>query len=112
LIVIIVGHTLCNASRIALKSANADKPKPPTTSVERWLVPLVNLAKSLELPDNEESVPILIEASVRKQVQNVAQSQAMQVARKNNTNVEIHGWIYDLETGILEALDVSKDALA
>lgn len=73
-------------------------------SLNRWLVPLVTLARTPEiqrLQPPDIAIAALTELNIRTQMGNVRAT----VAGKK---VEVHGWIYDLATGILSDLDAPR----
>ena len=56
-------------------------------------------------PDGD--LTALVEANVRMQVENLAQSDVLQRAWAAGKDVQVHGWVYELETGRLRDLGVS-----
>jgi carbonic anhydrase len=95
-----------------LKAVTADSPPPePTTPLARWLAPLTALAGSLELkgvPESEAMTKI-VEASVRAQVENVARAAPVRDAwAGGKKNLWVHGLVYELETGTLRDLGVTR----
>jgi carbonic anhydrase len=54
----------------------------------------------------------LVAANVRAQVANVAASAPVQAAWKKNQKLHVHGWVYRLETGLLEDLHVTQPPMA
>ena len=101
--VIIVGHTNCGG--VAAAHAAAENPgtlerlAPP---LRRWLAPLVEVAKGFE-----GDVAALMEENVSVQVGNVVRSDAVRDAWAQGHDVQVHGWVYELETGRLRDLGVS-----
>ncbi len=86
-------------------------PPEPTTPLARWLAPLTALAGSLDLegvPDSEAMTKI-IEANVRVQVENVTHSAPVREAwAGGRKNLWVHGLVYELETGTLKDLNVTR----
>ena len=72
------------------------------------------MAASLHLSSapKEEALPILIEENVKMQVDNLSQTPAITNAWKNKNgkgkDVYIHGWVFDLASGRLKDLRVSR----
>ena len=99
---IVVGHTECGGAKHCLEAAN-HPPQPPVDPLHRWLEPLTELARSI--PQAERTLPILVKKNVEKQVQTLKSLGTVQKA-----NVKVHGWIYDLSTGILN--DKAVDLVA
>ena len=97
-----VGHTGCGAVEAALN------PPGPPSHLTQWLKPLVELAGSLNLlPPSPGAEAILTEENVIKQVENLATSGVTisPVGRR----LKIHGWIFDLEQGLLRDLNVTTE---
>ena len=90
-------------------------PPAPTTPLERWLAPLTALAGSLDLKDvpEPEALTKIVEASVRAQVENVVGTAPVKDAwAGGKKNLWVHGLVYELETGNLRDLSVTKGPLA
>ena len=85
-----------------------------TPVLERWLTPLVELAKRLVSgPPHPEILTRLIEESVSVQLNNVANSEPVRKAwAGGRKNLSVHGLICELETGRLRDLKVTKEAQA
>ncbi|OSD00755.1 carbonic anhydrase [Trametes coccinea BRFM310] len=100
--VILVGHTNCGGAQACL--AAASKPSasaPPQDPLSRWLAPLTELARE------HDELTALVEANVRAQVAHIAESEVMKAAWAAGRDVQVHGWVYELETGRLRDLGVS-----
>jgi len=102
----------------------------PDGPLVRWLTPLIKLADSLGLGSKPqaEAVDILVSRtslrcslrltvppyqvreSVKKQVENVVQTDIIQHAWAKKNDVRVHGWVYELETGKLKDLGVTHKA--
>jgi len=105
--VIVKGHSSCGGCVAAHgappPSARGDTP------LARFLTPLIELRHSMK----ECAVDELIEANVKRGVQNIADSAVMQAAWAKHAKGEmrpvyIHGWVYDLASGRLRDLDISQ----
>ncbi|KAF4615164.1 hypothetical protein D9613_003170 [Agrocybe pediades] len=123
--VVIVGHTECGGAAACLAAAqspslNVNAPiatipsLPADSSLNRWLEPLTKLAASLKvsaIPHNE-ALPLLVEENVKAQVENLSNTVAIQDAWTKGTskgqNVWLHGWVYDLKTGLLKDLNITR----
>jgi len=110
--VLVVGHTNCGGAAACLKAVTAGTPPPePTTPLARWLAPLTALAGTLNLQGvpNSEAMTKIVEASVRAQVDNVAGTAPVQEAwAGGRKNLWVHGLVYELETGTLKDLNVTR----
>jgi len=118
--VIIVGHSHCGGAAASLKAAQNPKfvPRIPIITIDgepansplnRWLEPLTLLAYSLRLPDNsKESLDILVRENIKAQVENLANTETIVKAWALMKPVFIHRWVYDLDTRLLEDLNISR----
>ncbi|EIW70520.1 hypothetical protein TREMEDRAFT_56612 [Tremella mesenterica DSM 1558] len=91
--IIVAGHTCCGGCIAAYESPRTGN---PDTHLHNFLAPIIKLRH--ELPE-ESSVDDLIEANVKLNVENVANSQTMQEAWGKGMQVYVHGWMYDLGSG-------------
>ena len=99
-----------------LSHAGAREWRPPSDHggwsrpLGRWLAPLVDLAASLNLADSDRSSALakLVDANVRKQVENLTASDVMQNAWAAGKSVRVHGLVYDLASGELKDLGVTQ----
>jgi carbonic anhydrase len=55
----------------------------------------------------EKALPIAVEANIVRQVGNLSETAAIRNAWKEEKDVSIHGWIYELATGRLRPLEVN-----
>lgn len=125
LLVVIVGHSECGGAAACLAAAqniadDLDKPiatvasLPAESSLNRWLEPLTRLAASLELSStpHAEALPLVVEENVKMQVDNLAKTQAITEAwtkgARKGQDVWIHGWVYDIGTGKLRDLNITR----
>ncbi|KAJ2920895.1 hypothetical protein H1R20_g2157, partial [Candolleomyces eurysporus] len=123
--VVIVGHTECGGAAaclgasqnpsLDLKNAIATVPSlPADSSLNRWLEPLTRLAASLGLSStpHQEALPVVVEENVKMQVDMLAKTVTINDAWTKGTpkgqQVWIHGWVYDIATGKLKDLNVSR----
>lgn len=129
--VIVVGHTSCGgvaaAVKQALKEQEDDYEPPPSSALARHLSSLTELARYFRVRVRERNimsgksmqerlVPLLTEASVRRQIQNIVEHPVIQdnwnqrvspLNGKVNPRVTIHGWIHNLHDNRLFDLNVS-----
>lgn len=119
-----MGHSHCGGADASLKAAQAPGfiPKTPLITINgepadsplnQWLEPLTLLAHSLKLPDSSpKSREMVIRENVKAQVENLANTKTilkawLQLSPKKQ-KVFIHGWVYDLATGLLKDLGISR----
>lgn len=104
--VIVCGHYGCGGVRAALDSR-------PAGLVDHWLghVRAVHRLhrEALDGLDPEARVHRLCELNVLEQARNVAQTPSVRDAWARSQPLAVHGWIYDLEDGLLRDLDVTAE---
>lgn len=108
-LVLVVGHTNCGGAAACLNTVTGGTA--PPEPLARWLAPLTALAGSLDLKDvpNSEAMTKIVEASVRAQVGNVAGTAPVRDAwAGGRKNLWVHGLVYELETGTLKDLNVTR----
>ncbi|KAF5380821.1 hypothetical protein D9615_004085 [Tricholomella constricta] len=127
--VVVVGHSECggaaaclNAAQNALFTEDGPVVTVPSLSPEdplnRWLEPLTRLAGSLHLSTTPkiEALPIVVEENVRRQVENLCKSATLVNAwasgDEKKKSVWVHGWVYNLGTGRLRDLKVTRGPTA
>ncbi|KIJ34973.1 hypothetical protein M422DRAFT_61329 [Sphaerobolus stellatus SS14] len=114
--VVIVGHTSCGGAAACLKGArelrNSDGTGAHEAPLERWLAPLTSLVASLDISGPEvpdaEALPVVVEENVKMQVENVVSSEIIRKAWSAGKNVHVHGWVYRVEEGRLQDLNISQ----
>ena len=103
--IIVCGHYGCGGVHTAMTNNQLGL-------INTWLLNIKNTYKShydeLQLiEDTTERGDKLCELNVIAQVNSIAQTSIVQNAWKSNANLDIHGWIYSIENGLLNNLDVS-----
>jgi carbonic anhydrase len=107
--VIIAGHYGCGGVTAALS-------KRQFGLIDNWLRHIKDVYRihSHELDaiaDHTEKVNRLVELNVEEQVYNLCRTTVVQNAWKERPDLEVHGWVIDLKTGLVKDLNVShKDA--
>jgi carbonic anhydrase len=86
--IIVCGHYRCGGVRAALEGHQAG-------AVALWLQPLRNLA-----------------AAYREELHEQPTSEVVQAAWERGAELAVHGWIYDLEDGLLRDLEVTRGRVA
>jgi len=99
--VVVVGHTECGGAKHCLKAAQNPSHESPATPLLRWLEPLTQLARSLDLGSlsHEEGLAKLVKSNVMQQVQNLAKTETIKNVWGRGEDLWVHGLIYDLSTG-------------
>jgi len=100
--VIVCGHYGCGGIRAALDGSAHGL-------IDNWLghvqdIAEANAAELDELPDARARQQRLTELNVLTQMGNVERTTIIRDARTRGLDVQIHGWIYDLEDGLLRDL--------
>jgi carbonic anhydrase len=103
--VIICGHYGCGGVLAALRDEKLGL-------IDNWLRHVQDVRwKHREqidaLPTEDEKHRRLCELNVREQVVNVAQTTVVRDAWARGQDVTIHGWVYDLQDGLLRDLDAA-----
>jgi len=107
--IVVCGHTQCGGAAAAFGAArDPSQAFPPTVPLGRWLAPMVKLAGKLVKSDPSATPLTLIDESVKEQVRNVISTEVVQTAWLSGKKLYVHGWVYQLESGLLKDLGVSK----
>jgi carbonic anhydrase len=64
-----------------------------------------------QLPDRQTRLNRLCELNVMEQVANVTQTSIVQAAWRRGQKLAVHGWVYSVQDGILQDLNVSVSGL-
>ncbi|TCD66026.1 hypothetical protein EIP91_001879 [Steccherinum ochraceum] len=113
--IVVAGHTFCGGATHCFNGASSAptpaSPSTPSTPLGRWLGSLTDLARQQQQVfngvDKERAIRALIEKNVEMQVRNVAETFVVREAWKRGRDVQVHGWVYELESGRLQDLDVT-----
>jgi carbonic anhydrase len=108
--VLVVGHYGCGGVRTALESEDHGL-------IDHWLSPIREIAHEhhAELdacPNQNARVDLLCELNVRQQVRNVTLNPITVAAWRAGQDLTIHGWVYELSTGLVNDLGVSVSSEA
>ncbi len=103
--VVVKGHYYCGGVRAALSDDHHGL-------IDNWLVNIRDVMRlhknELEsITGDEERFRRLVELNVIEQVNNVKATSVMQNAMQNENDPQVHGWVYDLNEGLLKDLEVS-----
>ena len=105
--VIVCGHYGCGGIVAALRDEKLGL-------IDNWLrhiqdVGAKHRAQLESIPDEERRAARLCELNVMEQVGNVADTTVVRDAWRRGQQVSVHGWIYDLQDGLLRDLGVSRE---
>lgn len=106
--IIVCGHYGCGGIQAAVEDKEHGL-------IDNWLrhikdVCRLNADTLNELPQNE-MLDRLCELNVIEQVRNVGNTTIVKKAWRNNKELSVHGWIYNIENGILKDLDTCLTSL-
>lgn len=102
--IIVCGHYGCGGVRAALGNTSLGL-------IDQWIIPIkttfeLNKAELLAISDSRLRERRTIELHVTAQVNNLLKTSILQRSLKHFERPKVHGWVYDLETGLINELDV------
>jgi len=102
--IIVCGHYGCGGIKAALENKDHGL-------IDNWLRNIKDVyryhqGKIDALESEKDKTNLLCEFNVIEQVSNVCQTTIVQNAWKAGQELSVHGWIYNIEDGILKDLDV------
>ncbi|NOY40138.1 MAG: carbonate dehydratase [Nitrospirae bacterium] len=102
--IIVCGHYGCGG----IKAAMEDKEH---GLIDNWLQNIRDVYRYHQdridaLQDEKEKINLLCELNVIEQTANICHSTIVQSAWKSGQELAVHGWIYNIEDGILKDLNV------
>ena len=102
--IIVCGHYGCGGVRAAMEDV-------PHGLVDNWIrsirdIYLKNSESFSKMESEDLKMDKLCELNVMEQVYNVCQTTIVHEAWKRGQNLSVHGWIYSLQNGLLQDLDV------
>jgi carbonic anhydrase len=106
--VIVCGHHGCGGVKAAMDNLQFGL-------IDNWLRHVQDVLKEHEaviakIDDETKRLDRLCELNVVEQVFNVGRTTIVQSAWERGQGLVVHGWIYDLDDGLLRDLDVSIDS--
>ena len=108
--VIVCGHYGCGGVEAAMQNKSLGL-------INKWIrnikeVYKENMTELKKLDSEKKRFDRLVELNVIAQVYDLAKTSIVQQAWKNDDGLEIHGWVYGLNDGIIKDLKVSMDSAA
>lgn len=108
--IIVCGHYGCGGVMAAFQNARLGL-------IDNWLRHIQDIAKDYKelldaAPTEEEKLDLLCELNIVEQVTNVGETTIVQDAWMRGQELAIHGWIYRLDEGIFQDLNVTVESLA
>ncbi|TBN02429.1 carbonate dehydratase [Hyunsoonleella flava] len=106
--IIVCGHYGCGGVAAAMQNKSLGL-------INKWIrnikeVYKDNITELRKISDDKKRFDRLVELNVKAQVYDLAKTSIVQNAWKNNTGLEIHGWVYGLKDGVIKDLKVSMDS--
>ena len=100
--IIVCGHYGCGGVRAALLQSRLGL-------IDNWLRHIQDVAQKhahrlVDLEDENQRVARLCELNILEQVMNVCQTTIVQDAWAQGQSISVHGWIYDVQDGLLQDL--------
>ena len=100
--IIVCGHYGCGGIEAAMENKEHGL-------IDNWLGHIKDVSRlhAAELTglDRDEKFDLLCELNVKEQVVNVCNTTVVQKAWREGAELSVHGWIYNIENGILKDLD-------
>jgi len=100
--IIVCGHYDCGGVGAAMEDKEHGL-------IDNWLCHIKDVsrlyAEKLAGLKQDEKFDLLCELNVKEQVINVCNTTVVQKAWRNGAELSVHGWIYNIENGILKDLD-------
>ena len=108
--VIVCGHYGCGGVQAAMQNKSLGL-------INKWVRNIKEVYKDnktelKKIDDDKKRFDRLVELNVKAQVYDLAKTSIVQQAWKDNTGLEIHGWVYELKDGVIKDLRVSMDSAA
>lgn len=102
--IIVCGHYGCGGVKAALSQQEYGL-------IDNWLRPLKGMRyqyrEAFEGLADKEEFDLLCQINVKRQVTNVCHTTLVQNAWYQGRQLSVHGWIYDMNSGLIEDLGVS-----
>jgi len=102
--VVVCGHYGCGGVKAAMSNDSYGL-------IDNWLRHIKDVIRfnktQLDNAADIERFDLLCELNVKEQVSNVCNTSIVQQAWQRGAKLNVHGWIYDINNGILKDLDVS-----
>ena len=105
--IVVCGHYGCGGVRAALSSKNYGM-------INKWIRNIKDIAymhrDHLDMLKPEDRERRLIELNVIEQARNLTHTSTVQAAWNRGAELTIHGWVYDMETGLInDMISIDRD---
>lgn len=99
--IIVCGHYGCGGVKAALTSQNFNL-------LNKWLYFIKDVyaknSKELDELSEDEKWHRMVELNVIEQANSIARTAILQRAWKNGQDITVHGWVFDLNTGLIKPI--------
>lgn len=101
--IIVCGHYGCGGVKAAMDGLRHG-------IIDHWLQPIRDVANKYnfgltDADEDQANLDRLCELSIESQVRNLSRTPIIRAAWKRGNNLQIHGWVYGLNDGLLRDLD-------
>lgn len=108
--VIVCGHYGCGGVKAAMENGQQ------YGIIDNWLRHIKDVYRLHQqeldsITDSKEKFDRFVELNIIEQVFDLSKTSIVQNAWKENFDLKIHGWVYDLKTGIINDLNVQMDSI-
>ena len=108
--IIVCGHYGCGGVQAAMQNKSLGL-------INKWVRNIKEVYKDnktelKKIDDDKKRFDRLVELNVKAQVYDLAKTSIVQQAWKDETGLQIHGWVYELNDGLIKDLKVSMDSAA
>lgn len=108
--IIVCGHYGCGGVQAAMQNKSLGL-------INKWIRNIKEVYKDnktelKKIDDDKKRFDRLVELNVVAQVYDLAKTSIVQQAWKDDTGLQIHGWVYKLKDGVIKDLKVSMDSAA
>jgi len=105
--VIVMGHYGCGGVKAAIETTHHGL-------IDEWLrnikdVFRLHRTELEEIQDSEQKFRRLVELNVKEQVMNLCKTSIIQKAWASGDHLQVHGWVYDLKTGIISDMKFERE---
>jgi len=106
--IIVCGHYGCGGVKAALHNSEHSSECREVSFIDNWLVHIEDVKrfhkdKFIGL-NHDQKLKLLCELNVIEQVKNVCKSSIISKAWNNGSKLSVHGWIYDINNGLIKDL--------
>ena len=106
--IVVCGHTGCGGVAAAMEEKSLGN-----EAIDGWLAPIREVcrtnAQALDAVAQNDRLDFMCRANVRAQLRNLQQNKSVQHIWNADRPLTLHGWLYNLENGLLKVLETVKN---